>query len=95
MTSKMSNAVVAGLRTTGTGSGSDGIWSVRGDLLMGTLDQFYKKLISYRSGRPLSFQCVACFPFLFRVEHVALKPSDHAMHDLFVVFLEHHGVPLP
>ena len=32
--SNMSNAVVAGLRTTGTGSGGDGICSVGGDLVM-------------------------------------------------------------
>src|SRR4051794_20562085 len=30
----MSNAVVAGLRTTGIGAGGDGIWSVSGDVLM-------------------------------------------------------------
>ena len=33
--SNMSNAVVAGLRTTGTGSGGDGICSVSGGLVMG------------------------------------------------------------
>jgi hypothetical protein len=33
--SNMSNAVVAGLRTTGTGSGGDGICNVSGGLVMG------------------------------------------------------------
>src|SRR6476619_4846290 len=34
MTSNISNAVVAGSRTSGTGSGGGGICSVSGDLLM-------------------------------------------------------------
>src|SRR6266700_3278863 len=29
---------------------------------------------------------------LFRLEHVAFQPRDHAMHDLLVVLLQHHRV---
>jgi hypothetical protein len=35
--SNMSNAVVAGLRVTGTGAGGDGICSVCDEVLMGTV----------------------------------------------------------
>ena len=38
--SNMSNAVVAGSRTTGTGSGGDGICSVGGGLVMGELPDY-------------------------------------------------------
>src|ERR1700686_392584 len=47
--SNMSNAVVAGLRTTGTGSGGDGICSVNGGLVMGTT-RLRKSRPAYRYG---------------------------------------------